>query len=94
MRRNPVAVADPQAISTVIASSNYFQAEGTAPSAAVIEKQLAELDTLVELLEPEDVKDLKEKIDKAGNGEPAKTELVAKVKSLGDKADGKFTEFA
>lgn len=33
-------------------------------------------------------------MDKAGNGQPAKAELVAKAKSLGDKGDGKFTEFA
>ena len=83
-----------KAISGVIASSNYFQPEGTAPSAAVIEKQLAELDSLVELLEPEQVKDLKENVDKAGNGAGAKEALIAKVKELGDKAEGKFTEFA
>jgi DnaJ family protein C protein 2 len=83
-----------KAISTVIASSNYFQAEGTSPAPSVIEKQLAELDVLVETLEPEEVKDLKEKVEKAGAGQGAKAELVNKVKSLGEKADGKFTEFA
>lgn len=83
-----------KSISTVIASSNYFQAEGTSPAPSVIEKQLAELDALVELLEPEEVKDLKEKVEKAGNGEPAKAALVASAKSLGEKGDGKFTEFA
>jgi DnaJ family protein C protein 2 len=83
-----------QAISTVIASSNYFQAEGTSPSPSVIEKQLAELDVLVETLEPEEVRDLKEKVEKAGAGQGAKAELVNKVKSLGEKGDGKFAEFA
>ncbi|WVQ95903.1 hypothetical protein IAU59_003002 [Kwoniella sp. CBS 9459] len=83
-----------KSIATVIASSNYFQPEGTSPSPAVIEKQLAELDTLVDILEPEEVKDLKEKIDKAGNGEPAKAALVEKVKAAGEKGEGKFTEFA
>jgi len=83
--------ADKQAISTVIVSSNYFQAEGTSPSPSVIEKQLAELDLLVESLEPEDVRDLKEKVEKAGAGQGAKTELVNKAKTL---PDGKFTEFA
>ena len=78
----------------MIASSNYFQPAGTAPSASVIEKQLAELDLLVESLEPEEVKDLKESIDKSGEGEPAKAELVKKVKGLGEKGEGKFTEFA
>ena len=78
----------------VIASSNYFQPAGTAPSASTIEKQLAELDILVESLEPEEVKDLKEKIDKSGEGEPAKKELVAKAQGLGEKGEGKFTEFA
>ena len=55
---------------------------------------MAELDTLVELLEPEDVKDLKERVEKAGNGEPAKEALKEKVNSLGNKGDGKFSEFA
>jgi DnaJ family protein C protein 2 len=63
----------------VIASSNYFQAEGTSPSPSVIEKQLAELDVLVESLE------------KAGAGQGAKAELVNKAKTL---PEGKFTEFA
>ncbi|KAK6908604.1 hypothetical protein I203_102607 [Kwoniella mangroviensis CBS 8507] len=83
-----------KAIQTVITSSNYFQAEGTSPSPAVIEKQLSELDLLVELLEPEDIKDLKEKIEKAGNGQPAKSVLVEKAKATGEKGQGKFTEFA
>ncbi|ODN79346.1 hypothetical protein L202_03350 [Cryptococcus amylolentus CBS 6039] len=83
-----------KAIATVITDSNYFQAAGSAPSAAVIEKQLAELDSLVELLEPEQVKDLKEKIDKAGKGEPAKAALKEKVVELGAKGEGKFAEFA
>lgn len=83
-----------KAVATVIAASNYFQADGAAPSPAVIEKQLAELDALVELAEPEDVKTLKEEVEKAGNGEPAKAIIKAKVAALGDKAAGKFTEFA
>ncbi|WWC66032.1 uncharacterized protein I303_108654 [Kwoniella dejecticola CBS 10117] len=83
-----------KAIATVISSSNYFQPEGTAPSASVIEKQLAELDSLVEILEPEEVKDLKEKVEKAGNGQPAKDALVEKAKATGEKGAGKFTEFA
>jgi len=44
-------------------------------------------------LEPEDVKVLKENVDKAGDGEPAKQVLVGMVAGLGDKAEGKFTEF-
>ncbi|KIR36654.1 zuotin [Cryptococcus deuterogattii 99/473] len=83
-----------KAIATVIASSNYFQAEGTVASAQVIEKQLGELDALVELLEPEQVKDLKEKVEKAGNGAPVKAALQEKVAALGEKGAGKFTEFA
>lgn len=83
-----------KAVATVIASSNYFQPEGTAPSAQVVEKQLGELDTLCELLEPEEVRDLKDKVEKAGQGEPARAALRDAVKALGDKADGKFAEFA
>ncbi|WOO82120.1 Zuotin [Vanrija pseudolonga] len=83
-----------KSIATVISGSNYFQAAGTAPSAAVIEKQLAELDAIVDLAEPEDIKTLKEKIEAAGNGEPAKKVLQAQVAALGDKGAGKFTEFA
>lgn len=83
-----------KAVATAIASSNYFQAAGAAPSAAVIEKQLAELDALVELSEPEAVKALKEKVDAAGTGEPVKEALKAAVAALGDKGAGKFTEFA
>jgi len=48
---------------------------------------------LVELLEPEDVKDLKEKVEAAGAGERAKAALVEKVKTLGEKGEGKFVEF-
>jgi DnaJ family protein C protein 2 len=81
-----------KAIAAVIASSNYFQ-EGSA-SPAVIEKQLGELDAFCEIAEPEAVKDLKEKIEKAGAGAPAKEVLKAKVAELGDKAAGKFSEFA
>lgn len=81
-------------IAAVVTASNYFQPEGTAPSAAVIEKQLAEIDSYAEIAEPEDVKVLKEEIEKAGSGEPAKAVLVGKVAALGDKAAGKFTEFA
>ncbi|WVQ84817.1 hypothetical protein IAT38_006974 [Cryptococcus sp. DSM 104549] len=83
-----------KAIATTIGASNYFLPAGTAAPASTIEKQLAELDTLVELLEPEEVKDLKEKVDKAGNGEPAKAVLKEKAASLGEKGAGKFTEFA
>ncbi|WVN87443.1 uncharacterized protein L203_102624 [Cryptococcus depauperatus CBS 7841] len=83
-----------KAIATIITNSNYFQAEGTAPIPQVIERQLSELDSLIELLEPEDVKDLKEKIEKAGNGEPAKAVLKEKVAVLGEKGAGKFSEFA
>jgi len=49
---------------------------------------------LCDLVEPEEVKDLKEKVDKAGTGEPVKTELIAKVAGLSGKGEGKFTEFA
>ncbi|ORY34571.1 DnaJ domain-containing protein [Naematelia encephala] len=83
-----------KSIATVITSSNYFQPAGASASPAIIEKQLGELDVLCELLEPEAVKDLKEQIEKAGSGEPAKAALVAKVNELGEKAEGKFTEFA
>ncbi|WRT69846.1 uncharacterized protein IL334_006837 [Kwoniella shivajii] len=83
-----------KSIATIISSSNYFQPEGQSPSAAVVEKQLAELDILVDILEPEEVKDLKEKIEKAGNGAPAKAALVESVKAAGAKGEGKFTEFA
>ena len=83
-----------KSIATVIASSNYFCPEGTAPPPATVEKQLAELDNLVELLEPEQVKELKEKVDSAGQGEGAKSALVESVKGLGEKGEGKFSEFA
>lgn len=83
-----------KAVATAIASSNYFQPAGAAPSAAVIEKQLAELDAIVELSEPEAIKGLKEKVEAAGSGEPVKEVLKAQVAALGDKGAGKFTEFA
>lgn len=82
-----------QSIATVITASNYFQPSITAPTAATIEAHLTELDLLCELMEPEDVKDLKEKVDAAGPGEGAKTELKARVVSLGEKGEGKFKEF-
>ncbi|KAI9638706.1 zuotin [Dioszegia hungarica] len=82
-----------KSIQAVIAASNYFLPAITAPSAAQIDAHLTELDTLCDLLEPEEVKDLKEKVEAAGPGEGAKTELKARVVGLGQKADGKFVEF-
>ena len=78
----------------MIASSNYFLPAGTAPPATTVEKQLAELDLLCELLEPEEVRELKEKVEKAGSGAPAKEALKRGVVTLGAKAEGKFEEFA
>jgi hypothetical protein len=49
---------------------------------------------LVEALDPEVVRDLKEKVEKAGPGLEAKSELALKVQSLGDEEKAKFTEFA
>lgn len=54
---------------------------------------MAEIDTLVELLEPEAVKDLKEAVEKAGEGEGAKKAIQDKVATLSG-AEGKFSEFA
>lgn len=48
----------------------------------------------MELLEPEVVKDLKDEVEKAGQGEGAKAALKAKVAGLGEKGEGKFVEFA
>ncbi|EIW71338.1 hypothetical protein TREMEDRAFT_60268 [Tremella mesenterica DSM 1558] len=82
-----------KSIAGVITSSNYFLPDGTAPPASTVEKQLGELDMLCELLEPEEVKGLKEEVEKAGK-DGAKDVLVNSVKALGDKGEGKFTEFA
>jgi DnaJ family protein C protein 2 len=79
-----------KAITTVVAESNYFQT-GSA-SAATIEKQLAEIDALVESLEPEQTRELKEQVEKAGKGEAAKEAIKAKVATVADKS--KFSEFA
>jgi DnaJ family protein C protein 2 len=81
-----------KAITTVVSESNYFQAEGTSPSAQVIEKQLAEIDALVEALDPEQVKGLKEEVEKAGKGQAVKEAIKARVASVEDKS--KFSEFA
>jgi DnaJ family protein C protein 2 len=85
-----------KAITTIIADSNYFQAAGTSASASTIEKQLAEMDALVDILEPEQTRELKEAVEKAGKGDAAKDAIKAKVASVADKeeAKGKFTEFA
>ena len=84
-----------KAITTVIAESNYFVATGS-PSASTIEKQLAEIDALVEILEPEQTRELKEEVEKAGKGDAAKEVIKAKVATVADKeeAKGKFAEFA
>lgn len=79
-----------KAITTIVAESNYFQT-GSA-SAATIEKQLAEIDALVESLEPEQTRELKEQVEKAGKGEAAKEAIKAKVATVTDKS--KFSEFA
>ena len=78
----------------MITSSNYFLPAGTAPPPSTVEKQLAELDSLVELLEPEQVKDLKEQVEAAGQGEPAKVVLVNAAQGLGGKGADKFEQFA
>lgn len=85
-----------KAIATVVAASNYFQAEGTSASAAVIEKQLAEIDLVAEVLEPEEIRELKEQVEKAGAGEAAKAAIVAKANKAAEKEEGKgkFAEFA
>ena len=84
-----------KAITTVIAESNYFVSTGS-PSASTIEKQLAEIDALVEILEPEQTRELKEEVEKAGKGDAAKEVIKAKVATVADKeeAKGKFAEFA
>jgi DnaJ family protein C protein 2 len=59
-----------------------------------VEKQLAELDSLCEILEPEEVKDLKEKVEAAGKGGPAKEAIREKVKASEERGEGMFAEFA
>lgn len=85
-----------KAIATVVSESNYFQPDGSAASASVIEKQLGELDALCELLEPEQVRQLKEEVEKAGKGEAAKEAIKRKAAEAAGKEGGagKFTEFA
>ncbi len=85
-----------KAITTVIASSNYFQPAGASASAATIEKQLGEIDTLCEVLEPEEVRELKEQVEKASAGDAVKQVIVTKAKQAAEKAEGKgkFSEFA
>ena len=78
----------------MITNSNYFLPPGSTPPSSTVEKQLAELDTLCDLLEPEDVKDLKDKLEQGGNGESAKQALKDKVVGLGAAGEGKFVEFA
>jgi DnaJ family protein C protein 2 len=48
------------------------------------------------VLEPEEVRELKEQVDKAGAGAAAKEAIVAKAKKAAEKPEGqgKFVEFA
>lgn len=82
-----------QSVTTVVSESNYFQPEGTTPSAATVEKQLTELDTLFELLEVDESKELKEVVEKAGKGDAARDAIKAKA-SVAAGRGGKFEEFA
>ncbi len=85
-----------KSISTVVSDSNYFQAEGSSVPVKVMEKQLAELDTLCEVLEPEEVRELKEQVEKSGKGAGAKEAIKAKVAIAIQKegGEGKFEQFA
>ena len=46
----------------------------------------------MEVLDPEDVRDLKDKVEHAGQGQPAKDAIKEKVQKVEDKS--KFVEFA
>lgn len=87
-----------QAITTVVASANYFQPAGTSPSAAIIEKQLGELDLLCELLKADELSELKTEVEQAGAGDSVKAKQAivnAATKVAQDaSAQGKFSEFA
>ncbi|CED82837.1 Zuotin and related molecular chaperones (DnaJ superfamily), contains DNA-binding domains [Phaffia rhodozyma] len=82
-----------KAIQTSITNVNYFQPAGQAPSASAIEASLNELDSLCASLEPEEVKSVKDDVEKAGTDAGAvKAALagwVAKAVAAGKTEDAK-----
>lgn len=71
-------------IRNIITSANYFQPEGTTPSAAVLDKQLSALDSLCSALEPEQVVTLREACEKGTADAKAALHQACQDKGLGD----------
>lgn len=71
-------------IRNVITGANYFQPEGTTPSASVLDKQLGALDTLCSTLEPEQVQALREECEKGTAEAKAALHKACEDKGLGD----------
>ena len=71
-------------IRNIITGANYFQPEGTTPSASVLDKQLTALDALCASLEPEQVLSLREACEKSTAEAKAALHKACEEKSLGD----------
>lgn len=71
-------------IRNIITGVNYFQPEGTTPSASVLDKQLTALDALCTSLEPEQVLSLREACEKSTAEAKAALHKACEEKSLGD----------
>ncbi|WFC99877.1 hydroxymethylglutaryl-CoA lyase [Malassezia yamatoensis] len=73
-----------KALRTIVQNANYFQPEGTSPSAAVLDKQLGALDALATALQPEEVVALREACEKDSASAQQALNEACQSKSLGD----------
>ncbi|PKI82448.1 hydroxymethylglutaryl-CoA lyase [Malassezia vespertilionis] len=72
-----------KALRQIITDANYFQPEGTAPSANVLDKQLTALDSLCAMLEPEQVAALRVEAEKGKDAAQTALDKAAQDKGLG-----------
>lgn len=71
-------------IRNIVTGANYFQPEGTSPSAAVLEKQLDAIDKLCAVLEPEQVQALREACEKSTDAAKEALNQACADKGLGE----------
>ncbi|WFD24016.1 hydroxymethylglutaryl-CoA lyase [Malassezia equina] len=71
-------------IRNIVTGANYFQPEGTSPSAAVLEKQLDAIDKLCAALEPEQVQTLRETCEKGTDAAKQALNQACNDKGLGE----------
>lgn len=82
---------DRKAISAAVTSANYFTPAGQSPTPAHVETCLAELDSVLAALEPEDTAALRQSVDSAG-GDAGK--IKSAIDAAAKKTSVKLSHFA